>query len=65
MQVKNVFLLDYPLVFFLLKPRSIVVFWNQKKSGPNRNNPLNSSIDIGMCEYFGTKKNPVQTGAAP
>ena len=30
-QVRNVFLSDYPLVFSLLKPRGVGVFWNQKK----------------------------------
>ena len=31
-QVRHVFLSDYPLVLFLLKPRDIRVFWNQKNS---------------------------------
>ena len=43
-QVKNVFLLDYPLVFSLLKPRIVGYFGTKKKSDPNRSNPLNSSI---------------------
>ena len=46
MQVRYVFLPDYPLILSLLKPRAIGVFWNKKKSGPNRYNPLNSNIDI-------------------
>ena len=29
-QVRHVFLSDYPLVLFLLKPRDVGVFWNQK-----------------------------------
>ena len=47
-QVKHVFLPDYPLVLSLLKSRDVGVFWNQKKkkSGPNSESPLNSSIDI-------------------
>ena len=47
MRVKDVFLLGYPLVVSLLKPKEIQVFWNQKKkkSGPNGENPFNSSID--------------------
>ena len=48
-QVRHIFLPDYPLVLFLLKPLGVGVFGNQKKkkkkSGPNRGSPLNSSID--------------------
>ena len=29
-QVRLVFLPDYPLVLFLLKPRDVRVFWNKK-----------------------------------
>ena len=35
-QVRHVFLSDYPLVLFLLKPRDVGVFWNQK-------NPIQTS----------------------
>ena len=45
MQVRHVFLPDYPLILSLLKPRGVGVFWNQKKSGPNIGIPLNSSIN--------------------
>ena len=45
-QVRHVFLSDSPLVLSLFKPKGVGVFWNKKKSGPNRKNPLNSSIDI-------------------
>ena len=44
-QVRHVFLLYYPLVLSLLKPRGVGIFWNKKESGPNRGSPLNSSID--------------------
>ena len=30
MQVRHVFLPDYPLVLFLPKPRDVGVFWNKK-----------------------------------
>ena len=45
MQVKHVFLPNYPLVLSPLKLRSFGV--PKKKSGPNRESPLNGSIDIG------------------
>ena len=48
MQIKYVFLPDYPLVLSLLKPRDVEVFWKKKKkkkSGLNRGSILNSSID--------------------
>ena len=44
-QVRNVFLSDYPLILFLLEARSVGVFWNNKKSGSNRECPLNSNIN--------------------
>ena len=44
-QVRNVFLPYYPLVLSILKPRGVGVFWNKKKSSPNRESILNSSID--------------------
>ena len=44
-QVRHVFLLNYPLVLSLLIPRKIWVFWNKKNSNPNRESSLNSSID--------------------
>ena len=31
-QVRHVFLPDYPLVLFLPKPRDVGVFWNKKNS---------------------------------
>ena len=31
-QVRHVFLPDYPLVLFLSKPRDVGVFWNKKNS---------------------------------
>ena len=34
LQVRHVFLPDYFLVLFLLKPRGIEVFWNKKKKNP-------------------------------
>ena len=40
-QVRHVFLPN-----FILKPRGVGVFWNKKISGPNKGNPLNSSIYI-------------------
>ena len=47
-ELRDLVLLNYHLVLFLLKPRDVWVFWNKKKSGPNRGNPLNSSIDKGQ-----------------
>ena len=45
--LKEIVLPNYPLVLSLLKHRNVWVFWNKKKkSGSNRCNPLNSSIDI-------------------
>ena len=49
-QVRHVFLPDYPLVLSLLKSRGVGVFWNQKKkkkkkSGSNRRSLLNNSIN--------------------
>ena len=44
-QVRYVFLLYYLLVLSLFKPRDVGVFWNKKKSGPNRENVVN--IEIG------------------
>ena len=43
--VRHIFLLDYPLVLSLLKPRSVRIFWNKKKFNPNRRSLLNSSIN--------------------
>ena len=43
--LKEIVLLNYPLGLSLLKYRNVWVFWNKKKSGSNRYNPLNSSID--------------------
>ena len=34
MQVRHVFLPDYPLVLSLLKSRGVGVFWNKKKKNP-------------------------------
>ena len=45
-QIKRVFLLDYLLVLSLLKLRSVGIFWNKKKSNPNKGSFLNSNIDI-------------------
>ena len=44
-QVRHVFLPNYPLVLSLLKSRSVWGILEQKKSGPNKGNPLKSSID--------------------
>ena len=44
-QVRYIFLPNYPLILSLLKLRSVGVFWNKKKSSPNRGNPLNSRIE--------------------
>ena len=43
--LKEIVLPNYPLILSLLKYRNVWVFWNKKKSGSNRCNPLNSSID--------------------
>ena len=43
---KKIVLLNYPLGLSLLKYRNVWVFWNKKKSGSNKCNPLNSSIDF-------------------
>ena len=43
--LKEIVLPNYPLVLSLLKYRNVWVFWNKKKSGSNRCNLLNSSID--------------------
>ena len=45
LEQKKIVLLNYPLGLSLLKYRNVWVFWNKKKSGSNRCNPLNSSID--------------------
>ena len=47
-EVRNVFLSDYFLILSLLEVRSVGVFWNNKKPGPNWKSPLNNSID----KYF-------------
>ena len=47
--LKEIVLPNYPLVLSLLKYRNVWVFWNKKKSGSNRYNPLNSSIEY---RYF-------------
>ena len=39
-QVKHVFLPDYPLVLSLLKPRGVGVFWNQKNVQSKQGKPL-------------------------
>ena len=46
-ELRDLVLLNYHLVLFLLEPRDVWVFGNKKKSGLNRGNPLNSSIDKG------------------
>ena len=43
--LKEIVLPNYPLILSLLKYRNVWVFWNKKKSGSNRCNPLNSSKD--------------------
>ena len=53
-QVRHVFLLDYPVVLSQLKLRGVRAFWNKKKkkkSGPNKGSPLNSIV----CVYVRTK----------
>ena len=45
-QIRHVFLLNYLLVLSLLKLRSVGIFWNKKKSNPNKGSFLNNSIDI-------------------
>ena len=57
MGVKVAFLLDYPLIFSLLKYRGVGAFLNKKMRNPNRKNPLNSSsssssIYIYVCMCF-------------
>ena len=44
-QVRHVFLPDYPLILSLLKPRGVGVFWNQKNPVQIEETPLNSSIE--------------------
>ena len=48
MGVKIIFLPDCPLVLSLLKHRDIGTFLNIKMRNPNRENPLNNSIDKSM-----------------
>ena len=44
-QVRHVFLLDYPLILSLLKLKGVGILKKEKKkSGLNKGNPLNSSI---------------------
>ena len=43
-QLKHVFLPDYPLLLSLLKHKSFRGIFEQKKSDSNRKNSLNSSI---------------------
>ena len=43
--VKVVFLPDCPLVLSLLKHKGVGAFFNKKMRIPNRENPLNNSID--------------------
>ena len=45
MGVRVVFLPDCPLVLFLLKYKGVGAFLNKKKRNPNRESPLNNSID--------------------
>ena len=45
-QIRHVFLLIYLLVLSLLKLRSVGIFWNKKKSNPNKGSFLNNNIDI-------------------
>ena len=44
--VRIAFLPNYPLVLSLLKHRDVGTFLNLKIKNPNRENPLNNSIDI-------------------
>ena len=44
-QVRHVFLPDYPLILSLLKPRDVGAFWNQKTPFQIEEAPLNSSIE--------------------
>ena len=44
---KDIVLPNYSLVLSLLKYKDVWVFWNQKKSDPNRYSPLNNSIQNG------------------
>ena len=46
MGVRIAFLPNYPLVLSLLKHRDVGTFLNLKIKNPNRENPLNNSIDI-------------------
>ena len=51
-QIRHVFLLNYLLVLSLLKFRSVGIFWNKKKSNPNKGSFLNNSIDIYIYIYI-------------
>ena len=44
-EVRVTFLLDYPLVLFLLKYRDIGVFLNKKNDKFKQENSLNNSLD--------------------
>ena len=44
-QVRYVFLPDYPSILSLLKPRRVGAFWNQNNPVQTEEAPLNSSID--------------------
>ena len=52
MGVRVVFLPDCPLVLFLLKYKGVGAFLDPKKMrNPNRENPLNNSIDRSINRY--------------
>ena len=52
-EVRHIFLLDYPLILSLLEPKGVRVFWKKKKkSGPNRRSLLNNSIDNTFGKGF-------------
>ena len=63
--LKEIVLLNYPLVLSLLKYRNVWVFWNKKKIVL-----LNYPLGLSLLKYknvwvFWNKKNPVQTDATP
>ena len=56
MGVRVVFLLDHPLVSFLLKYKGVGAFLNKKMRNPNRESPLNNSIDKNVRAFLNKKK---------
>ena len=53
-QIRHVFLPNYLLILSLLEHK-VARYFGKKKSGPNRKNPLNSSINIENDFPFSTR----------